>query len=136
MNFLCNLFNIRPKKRSRVHSLQEKKQILVHTPLYNHIVRHNGKIAKGATVMYGNGKTEMFAKDQIVYIADLEENYSDTKWGKSLDKLHYVFNFIDFKQCIEENKTCFIYSEMYEVEIFLRNIYMVKEPGCWGKKYD
>jgi hypothetical protein len=136
MNYLCNCFKVRPKKKSRVHSFHEKKQILLHTPLYNHIVRHNGNIAKGATVMYGNGKTEVFTKDQPIYIADLAEIEADANWGESLDNLHYVMNFIDFKQCIEENKQCFIISEMYGKEMFLRNIYMVKEPGCWGSKYE
>lgn len=135
MNYLCSCLNERKKKRSRIHSFRDKLQSFMNRPLYNHIVRHNGKISKGATVMYSNGKTEMFAKDQIIYIADLDEIEKDSNWGESLDNLNYVFNFIDFKQCVEENKECFIMSEMYSKEIFLRNIYMVKEPGCFGKKY-
>ena len=135
MNYLCSCLNELKKKRSRIHSFRDKLQSFMNRPLYNHIVRHNGKISKGATVMYSNGKTEMFAKDQIIYIADLDEIEKDSNWGESLDNLNYVFNFIDFKQCVEENKECFIMSEMYSKEIFLRNIYMVKEPGCFGKKY-
>lgn len=136
MEYWCNFFRGRPKKRSRVHSFHDKPPCLVHTPLYKHIVRHNGKIAQGATVMYGNGKKEIFTKDKTIYIAELERIQADENWIDSLDHLHYVFNFIDFKRCVDENKECFIFSEMYGKEMFLRNIYIVKEPGCWGKKYD
>ena len=135
MNFLCNMCNIRPKKRSRVDSYREKPPCFVHIPLYNHIVRNNGKIAKGASVMYSNGKREIFTKDKTIYIAELERIEADENWGESLENLHYVFNFIDFKQCIDESKECFIFSEMYGKEMFLRNIYMVKEPGCFGRNY-
>jgi len=136
IQFLCNcLFNQQAKKRSRVHSYREKKQILVHTPLYNHIVRNNGKIAKGTTVMYSNGKREIFTKDKTIYIADLAEIEADPNWGESLNNLHYVLNFLDFKHCMEEKKECFIMTEMYGKEMFLRNIYMVKEPGCFGRNY-
>jgi len=98
-------------------------------------VRHNGKISKGATVMYGNGQTEIFTKDTTIYIADLEEIQSNENWGESLDELHHVLNFIDFKQCVEENKECFIISEKLRKEVFLKKINMVKEPGCFGRNY-
>lgn len=132
INPFCNFF---PKKH-RVHSfLKKPRNGLIHPPLYSHILRHDGKIAKGATLLYKTGEIEIIMKNIIIFTVSVESLKTNDTLRDTLCNLQFIANRADFANAMNENKQCFIVNDDCEKEVFLRNIYLVKEPGFFGKKY-